>query len=85
MHAVVPGGGPALVGGRWKEATAPAGRPCGGYLVDAITLRQTFREHFIKGLRRLFSKAELKLEGEFSYLQNAEQQEALLSELQSVE
>lgn len=85
VHAVVPGGGPSLVGGRWKEATAPAGRPRGGYLVDAITLRRTFREHFIKGLRRLFSKAELKLEGEFSYLQIAEQQEALLTELQSVE
>ena len=67
VHAVVPGGGPALVGGRWKQTIAPASRPRGGYLVGAITLRRTFRER------------------ESSYLQIAEQQEALLTELQSVE
>ena len=85
VHAVVPGGGPALVGGHWKDATAPDGRPKGWYLVDAVTLRRTFREHFIKGLRRLFAEAELKLEGEFAHLLNAEQQEALLADLERVE
>ena len=85
VHAVVPGGGPALVGGHWKDATAPGGRPKGWYLVDAVTLRRTFREHFIKGLRRLFAKAELKLDGEFAHLLIADEQEALLAELESVE
>lgn len=82
VHAVVPGGGPALVGGHWKDATAPDGRPKGWYLVDAVTLRRTFREHFIKGL---FAKAELKLEGEFAHLLVAQEQEALLAELEAVE
>jgi hypothetical protein len=54
-------------------------------LVDAVTLRRTFREHFIKGLRRLFAKQELKLEGEFAHLLLAEQQQALLAELEKVE
>ncbi|MCA9183634.1 MAG: transposase [Planctomycetales bacterium] len=85
VHAVVPGGGPALIGGHWKDATAPGGGPTGWYLVDAVTLRRTFRENFVEGLRQLFDKAELKLEGEFEYLQMAEAQEQLLSELETVE
>jgi Putative transposase/Transposase zinc-binding domain len=85
VHAVVPGGGPALVDGQWKDATAPDGRSTGWYLVDAVTLRRTFREHFIKGLRRLFAKGELKLEGEFAHLLIADEQEALLAELEAVE
>ncbi len=84
VHAVVPGGGPALVGGHWKDATAPDGRPKGWYLVDAVTLRRTFREHFIKGLRRLFADAELA-RGEFARLLIADEQEALLAELEKVE
>lgn len=53
--------------------------------MDAVTLRRTFREHFIKGLRRLFAKAELKLEGEFAHLLVADEQEALMAELEAVE
>jgi hypothetical protein len=85
VHAVVPGGGPALIGGHWKAATAPGSKQTGWYLVNAVTLRRTFREHFIKGLRQLFANAELKLEGEFEYLQMPEEQETLLSELETVE
>lgn len=85
VHAVVPGGGPAIVGGHWKDATAPDGRPKGWYLVDALTLRRTFREHFIRGLRRLFVEAALKLEGEFAHLLIVDEQEALLAELEKVE
>ncbi len=85
VHAVVPGGGPALVGGHWKEATAHDGRPAGCYLVDAVTLRRAYRAHFIQGLRRLLAGAELKLEGEFEYLQHVEKQAQLLSELETVE
>jgi hypothetical protein len=54
-------------------------------LVDAVTLRQTFREHFVQGLRRLFSASTLTLEGEFAGLQQVDQQEQLLSELASLE
>jgi len=32
------------MGGHWKEATAPDGRPAGWYLVDAVALRRVFRE-----------------------------------------
>ena len=38
-----------------------------------------------KGLRHLLANAELKLEGEFEYLQNVDQQAQLLSELEAVE
>ena len=85
VHAVVPGGGPSLVGGQWKQAIAPDGRSSGGYLVDAITLRRAFRKHYLEGLRHLFDRDELKLKGEFAYLQQAEAQEQLLDELESVE
>lgn len=85
VHAVVPGAGPALNGGQWKEATEPGGRASGYYLVDAIALRESFREHYINGLRRLLSKQQLKLEGEFAYLQQPEQQQQLLAELEAVQ
>ncbi len=73
------------MGGQWKQAIAPDGRSSGGYLVDAITLRRAFRKHYLEGLRHLFDRDELKLKGEFAYLQQAEAQEQLLDELESVE
>ena len=70
VHALVPGGGPALGGKRrWVTSRRPRVRQCDGrYLVDADSLRQRFRETFLKGLRRLHANAQLKLEGDWAPL-----------------
>jgi hypothetical protein len=72
LHAVVPGGGPSLnEPGTWKNAVPPPHeRPDRWWLVDADDLRHEFRDTFLKGLRRLYAKGELKLTGDWSHLQN---------------
>jgi len=90
VPAVVPGGGPklegcSLKGNDWRIAlkdndVSSAGR----YLVDADELRSTYRDVFLKGLSRLHADGELKLDGEFEYLQDEAAWQALLDELQSV-
>ena len=71
VHALVPGGGPSLQGDHWKSAEAPAGanNSDGFYLVDAISLRESFRKAAISKLKRLYKAGELKLgDGKFAHL-----------------
>jgi len=64
VHAVVPGGGPSLVDpDTWKNAVPPPHeRQSRWWLVDADAPRVEFSEQFLKSLRRLHAKKELKLE-----------------------
>jgi hypothetical protein len=70
VHAVVPGGGPSLDGQRWVRSRHPTEpwreKP---YLVDNRLLSARFRDKFLAGLTRLHRRGELKLEGEWSHLQ----------------
>jgi hypothetical protein len=70
VHALVPGGGPALQGpSRWGRGQRPNVPHCDGrYLVDAEVLKTAFRQTFLNGLRRLQRRGHLKLEGEWSSL-----------------
>jgi hypothetical protein len=52
--------------------------------VNADELRRQFRDDFLRGFERLMKRGELKLEGEFSYLQTAAGREKLLQELRDV-
>lgn len=87
VHAVVPGGGPALRGrARWIRSSRPRRRrrrknERAHYLVDANRLRQRFRECFIAGLRRLHEAQKLRLEGE---LLDGAAWETLLAKLEQV-
>jgi hypothetical protein len=84
LHAVVPGGGPSLTNpGTWKNAVPPPHeRSTRWWLVDADDLRMEFRDEFLKGLRRLRAKDELKLEGDWSHLQGEAAFEAFLAPLE---
>lgn len=84
VHAVVPGGGPALDGSGWRVSQrehdpASAGR----YLVDADELRRGYRDEFLAGLDRLRSAGELKLDGEFAELQTDEGWKSWTDELRA--
>lgn len=70
VHALVPGGGPGISQDQWKSAQAPPGAVNSDeyYLVDAISLRETFRKAAISRLRRLYKNNELKLGGKFEGL-----------------
>ena len=105
VHAVVPGGGPALDGNGWRwshrkdivesassdsatlDSALPEARRIaeshGKYLVDAAELRGSYRDHFLRGLQRLFSGDKLKLSGEFATLKEPAQWQQLIEELQS--
>jgi hypothetical protein len=87
VHVLVPGGGPSLDGGSWKQATPPADSPNseGYYLVDADRLRCAYRKRAIRRLQRLRSAGQLKLGGKFAYLQSDENWEAFVRQLQSTE
>lgn len=80
VHAVVPGGGPALDGSGWKTSSRN-----GRCLVDAVSLRRAFRERFIAGLDRLRTQRALRLEGDFTPLQADEPWQEFLHELRGVE
>ena len=84
VHAVVPGGGPALDGSGWRVSQR-AGDPSsvGHYLIDADELRHQFRDDFLKGLNQLREKGELTLEGEFEPLRADASWRALIDTLQS--
>jgi hypothetical protein len=79
---LVPGGGPSLDGRRWITSRHPTQRrrrkP---FLVDNVRLGQSFREHFVDGLRRLVCNGKLRLDGEWFRLQDPTQREAWLDEL----
>jgi hypothetical protein len=86
VHAVVPGGGPALDGGGWVHSQRPgASHDSEPYLVDAVALRRAFRKHFLAGLDRLRAKNELHLQGDFQHLQDDEAWAAWLLKLKSTE
>jgi len=79
---LVPGGGPSLDGRRWitsRHPTQPRRRK--PFLVDNVELGQSFRKHYVDGLRRLVLCGKLRLEGEWFWLQDPTQREAWLDEL----
>jgi len=86
VHAVVPGGGPSLQGTRrWVKSRRPNVRQCDGrYLVNADDLRAAFRATFLNGLRRLHRRGDLKLEGDWEFLQDVAAFEAWLKPLEDV-
>ncbi len=79
---MVPGGGPSLDGQRWITSRHPTQRrrrkP---FLVDNEELGRKFREHFVNGLRRLVRTEKLRLEGEWSKLQDPVQLKTWTNEL----
>ena len=86
VHAVVPGGGPALDGSGWinshrREEVSSSN----DYLVDAVDLRSCYRDHFLAGVTRLREKGELKLQGDFQYLQADDSWQAFVLKLKSLE
>ena len=85
LHAVVPGGGPSLHRpGEWKNAVPPPHeRQDRWWLVDADDLRHEFRKQFLKGLRLLHRKQELRLEGSWSHLQDKAAFETFLSPMEA--
>lgn len=84
VHAVVPGGGPGPDGSSWQWSHRPGDlSSVGKYLVDAAELRCSYRDHFLRGLQRLFSTGKLKLTGEFASLQQPSGWRLLIDELQS--
>jgi len=86
VHALVPGGGPALHGERrWLTSRRPRVRRCDGqYLVNADALRQRFRETFLKGLKRLHRRGQLKLEGDWAPLRDGSAFEEWLKPLETI-
>jgi hypothetical protein len=84
---LVPGGGPSLTGDHWKSAEAPpeARNSDGFYLVDAISLRESFRKAAIAQLQRLYKNGELKLGGKFAHLEKAEAWKAFCTGLGEME
>ena len=87
VHAVVPGGGPALTGKpRWITSRRRSGpRLPGAYLVDADTLRATFRETYLAGLQRLHRRGELRLTGDWAHLQDVAAFDAFLQPLREID
>jgi hypothetical protein len=87
VHALVPGGGPSLSGDRWKQAEAPEGavNSDGHYLVDAISLRESFHRHALAHLKRLRRQGKLKLGGKFARLQDDAAWEAFCEQLAATE
>ena len=87
VHAIVPVGGPSLKSpDQWKTACPPGHETQNRFwLVDADVLRLAFRTTFLAGLRRLQARGELKLDGEWSPLQNAAAFEDWLQPLESIQ
>ncbi len=87
VHALVPGGGPSLDRGGWVHSHRPnSSNPSSApYLVDAVTLRRAYRDHFLAGLTRLRAQGELQWGGDFAPLQADEAWEEFLSKLRSTE
>ena len=85
VHAAVPGGGPSLKEpGEWKNAVPPTHeRQDRWWLVDADDLRHEFRKQFLKGLRLLHTKGELKLEGDWADLQDKAAFETFLAPMEA--
>ena len=71
LHAMVPGGGPALTDDRrWIKSRRPNVKHCdGNYLCDSEELKSKFRDNFLAGLRRLHARGKLNLKGDWEFLQ----------------
>ena len=93
VHALVPGGGPALDGSGWVAAerrdllgrALKARDASEAYLVDAVDLRRRYRDHLLAGLSRLRERGDLKLQGDFAHLQADDPWQAFLLKLRSTE
>jgi len=86
VHALVPGGGPSLAGGGWKQAVAPALQGCSGqrgYLVDAINLRHSFRKFAIAHLKRLRKAGKLSYGGTLQSLRCDDGWEEMIARIES--
>jgi hypothetical protein len=71
VHALVPGGGPTSDGRRWiKTRHRKHRRRKKPFLTDHIELGIGFRKEFIAGLKRLHANGQLKLDGDWSHLQD---------------
>ena len=72
LHAMVPGGGPSLAGDRrWIKSRRPNVKQCDGkYLCNSEDLKFEFRKNFLAGLKRLHANGELKLNGDWEFLQS---------------
>jgi hypothetical protein len=65
IHALVPGSGPSLCGNRWVPCryTKPRrGKPAKPFLVDNKELSRRFRDHYLRGVRRLIKTGKLQIE-----------------------
>lgn len=79
---MVPGGGPSLDGESWitsRHSTQRNRRK--PYLVDNTLLGQRFREKFAAGFRRLVRAGKLRLDGEWSKLQDPKELKAWLDKV----
>jgi hypothetical protein len=87
VHALVPGGGPSLNGDQWKSAKAPpeANNSDEYYLVDAISLRESFRKAALSRLKKLYTKGQLKLGGKFEHLKDKSAWNAFCDELAEID
>ncbi len=85
VHAIVPGGGPALDGSGWKVSLRDGDlESVGQYLVDKEALRSVYRDKFLSGLQRLWKSGKLKLSGEFAPLQSEQAFKDFIDSLGSV-
>jgi Putative transposase len=71
VHAIVPGGGPAIDGNGWIESRHPTEKRDKPWLVDNVELGKRFRKKFIEGFRRLVAKNKLRLEDDWERLQDS--------------
>jgi hypothetical protein len=86
VHAIVPGGGPAADGSGWRVSRRDGDRLSeGDYLVDACVLREAYRDHFLRGLNRLWAAGKLKLQEEFAVLQSAAGWKVFTAQLETID
>ena len=65
VHALVPGSGPSLDGSRWVPCRYTKGKgrkPARPFLVDNKELGRRFRDHYVRGVRRLIKAGVLQVE-----------------------
>jgi hypothetical protein len=83
---LVPGAGPAIDGSGWKVARHPKHRrrrkP---YLTDNVQLGREFRKHYVRGLKRLIRRGELKFGGSVEFLNDADQRNRWLDKLEQTD
>lgn len=71
VHALVPGGGPALQSARWVTSRHPTQqRRTQPYLVDYRKLSARFRDAFLTGLQRLHERGQLALAEDWAHLRD---------------